>query len=349
MPSPDVVHNVALIGFGLAGKAFHAPLIATTCGLQLAAIVSSQHEEVHASYPDVANGMTYAEVLADPSVTLVVLATPDHLHAEHSLAAIAAGKHVVIDKPFAPTLDEARRIADRAKHHGTLLSIFHNRRWDADFLTLQHLIESGQLGDIVEFDSHFDRLRVGVGTRWKDHRGAGVWQDLGPHLVDQALVLFGLPQAVSADLAVLKPGGLAPDYAQVTLRYPERRVTLHMSQTRHDPTLRLSVHGTRASYVKHGLDPQEDQSKSGMVPGDPRWGFDPSDGRLVTRDAQGHATTTTVPTLRGDYAAFYRQIAQALSGTGPLPVTADQALSVMRVIEAGIQSHQQRREIVLTI
>lgn len=343
MASADLVHGVALIGFGLAGKAFHAPLIAAAPGLKLSAIVSSRHDEAAACYPGVACVSDYAQVLADPAVALVVLATPDHTHGEHALAAIAAGKHVVIDKPFAPTLQEARHVADCAKQRGTLLSIFQNRRWDADFLTLRHLVDTGQLGDIVEFDSHFDRLRIGTGTRWKDQRGAGVWQDLGPHLVDQALVLFGRPLAVSADLAVLKPGGLAPDFAQVTLRYAARRVTLHMSQTRHDPGLRLSVHGTLASYVKHGLDPQEAQSKAGMLPTDPDWGDDPLPGRLVRIDANGQSQTETPPSLRGDYGAFYRQIARALSDGGPPPVTADEALAVMEVIEAALASHQQRR------
>ncbi len=286
MPTAGV-HRVALVGFGLAGKAFHAPLITSTGGLELSAIVTSRGDEVRAGFPEVRPVTRYAEVLADPAVSLVVLATPDHLHAEHALAAIAAGKHVVIDKPFAPTLAEAREISERARHAGTLLSIFHNRRWDSDFLTLRSLVETGQLGDIVEYESHFDRFRPGIGTRWKDRRDAGVWQDLGPHLVDQVLVLFGMPLAISADLAVLKPGGGAADFARATLVYPTRRVTLHMSQTRHDHGLRFSVHGTKASYSKLGRDPQEDQSKAGMTPADPQWGNDPMPGQLIMTTASG--------------------------------------------------------------
>lgn len=331
-------HRVALIGFGLAGKVFHAPLITSTPGLDLHAVVTSRHDEVRASFPEARLVTDYADVLADPAVSLIVLATPDHLHAEQARAAIAAGKHLVIDKPLAPTLAEARDIAERARQAGTILSVFHNRRWDSDFLTLRSLIETGQLGDIVEFDSHFDRFRPTVGTRWKDQRTAGVWQDLGPHLVDQALVLFGMPTAVITDLAILKPGGLAPDYARATLVYPTRRVNLHMSQTRHDHGLRFSVHGTSASFVKHGSDPQEDQSKAGLTPADPQWGNDLEPGQLIRAAPDGGSTTTSVPALRGDYGAYYSAITNALSGTTPVPVTVAEALQVMEIIAAGKES-----------
>ena len=334
-------YRVALVGFGLAGKAFHAPLISTTPGLELAAIVSSREEEVRALYPHASTGRSYDDMLADPSIALVVLATPDHLHAQQAMAAMDAGKHLVIDKPLAPTLAEARRMADHARRCGTMLSVFHNRRWDGDFLTLRHLISSGQLGEITEFDSHFDRFKPEIGQRWKDQRGGGVWQDLGPHLVDQALVLFGQPQAVYADLVVLKPGGQAVDYACVTLRYPQRRVRLHMSQTRPDHGLRLSVHGTKASFTKHGLDSQEEQSKAGMLPGAPQWGVDPQPGHLTA----GGGQPVQVEPLRGDYGAYYRGLAAALGGSAPLPVTDTEALAVMEIIEAGLTSHAERREI----
>jgi len=187
------MHRIALIGFGLAGKAFHAPLVAATPGLELAVVVTSRAAEVGASYPGTAVVPTHEAVLEDQSIDLVVLATPDHLHAAQALAALDAGKHVVIDKPLAPTLEEARGVAARAEERGLMLSVFHNRRWDADFLTLQRLIAEGALGEITAFESRFDRFRPDPGERWKDKRAGGVWQDIGPHLVDQALVLFGRP------------------------------------------------------------------------------------------------------------------------------------------------------------
>ncbi|MDZ4308076.1 Gfo/Idh/MocA family oxidoreductase, partial [Allopontixanthobacter sp.] len=281
--------------------------------------------------------------LAEPSIDLVVLASPDHVHMAQALAVLDAGKHIVIDKPLAPTLAEARNIAARATERGLMLSVFHNRRWDADFLTLKRLIAAGELGEVTEFESRFDRFRPELGNRWKDQRSGGVWQDLGPHLVDQALVLFGRPIAVSADLAVLKPHGQSIDHVQVQLRYPTRRVRLHISQTMPDHSLRLAAHGSCGSFIKHGIDVQEDQSKAGIRPLDPRWGIDPHPGRLTRTDG----SVSEIAPERGDYRAFYRAVARALSGEAAMPVSVNEALSVMEIIAAGIASNEQRREIML--
>lgn len=337
------MHRIALIGFGLAGKVFHAPLIAATPGLDLAAVVTSRANEVAASYPSTQVLSTLEPVLADRSIELVVLATPDHLHAPQALAALDAGKHVVIDKPLAPTLAEAQAIAARAAERGCMLSVFHNRRWDADFLTLRRLIDEDALGEITAFESRFDRFRPEPGTRWKDNRSGGVWQDLGPHLVDQTLALFGRPQAISADLAVLRPGGQAIDHATVLLRYPGRRVVLHMSMLLPEHGLRMAVHGRKASFVKHGLDRQEEQSKGGMRPDHNDWGLDPVPGQLTLADG----TVRAVAPVRGDYPAYYRAIAAALAGEGPMPVSAEEALAVMDVIAAGTISNTERREMPL--
>lgn len=337
------MHNIALIGFGLAGQAFHAPLIATTPGLNLAAVVTSREAEVRTDYPGTAVLPTLAAALADPAIDLVVLASPDHVHAEQALAALDAGKHLVIDKPLAPGLAEARTIAERAAECGRMLSVFHNRRWDADFLNLKRLIAEDELGDVTELETRFDRFRPDVGQRWKDQRAGGVWQDLGPHLVDQALMLFGRPLGVYADLGILKPGGAAVDHAQVLLRYDRLRVAIHIGQTLPGHSLRLAAHGTRASFIKHGLDPQEDQSKAGLRPDAAEWGLDPLPGTLTRADG----TMTAVPGERGDYRAFYRAVAAALSGEGEMPVSPAEALTVMEVIEAGLASARQRREILL--
>ena len=194
--------RIALVGYGLAGKVFHAPLIKATDGLALVTVVSRDVGKVRADLPDSEVAGDIGEVLQDDSIQLVVIATPDTLHADQALAALDAGKHVLLDKPFAPTLAEATKVAGRAAERGRILAIFHNRRWDADFLTIKRLIADEVLGEIVQFESHFDRLRPDVTDRWKDRRSAGVWQDLGPHLVDQALQLFGMPNAIMADLGV---------------------------------------------------------------------------------------------------------------------------------------------------
>jgi predicted dehydrogenase len=322
-------------------------LIAATAGLELAVVVSSDRAKVHADLTAVTVVGDIAAVLCDDSIDLVVIATPDHLHVEQAFAALDAGKHVVIDKPFAPTLAGAREIAARAAAGDRVVAVFQNRRWDADFLTLQRLIAERALGEIVTFESHFDRFRPQVTDRWKDQRSAGVWQDLGPHLVDQALQLFGRPDGVSADLATLKQGGLAPDYAHVVMRYPEMRVILHMTQLAAAHGLRFAVHGTAASFVKHGLDPQEEQSAVGIRPDDPHWGIDPEAGVLTRPGASGALEATRIDNERGNYPAFYAAMRDAMAGQGPAPVPPAQALAVMEVIEAGIVSAAERREVRL--
>jgi len=342
------MHNpirVALVGYGLAGKVFHAPLIRATEGLALHCVVSSAPDKVNADIPGVSVVESLDAALADPSVDLVVLATPDHLHTPQALAALDAHKHVVIDKPFAPSLAEAERVSAHAARQNRMLTIFHNRRWDADFLAIKGLIAANTLGNIVQFDSHFDRLRRAGPTRWKDERDAGLWQDIGPHLVDQALHLFGMPEAVYADITTQRAGAPAPDYAHVVLRYPGLRAILHMSQSTHAGGLRFAVHGTHGSYIKYGLDVQEDQSKAGMTPDNPSWGIDSQSGVLTQIDAHGVSNEQPLVSPRGDYPAFYAQVRDALLGRRKNPVPADEALDVMRILHAGIVSAKERREI----
>jgi predicted dehydrogenase len=346
---PPMTHpiRVALVGYGLAGKTFHAPLIAVTEGLTLATIVSSDRAKVHADFPDVQVFDSLGAALADDAIDLVVIATPDHLHAEQALAALEAGKHVVIDKPFAPTLAEALAISEQAIASDRVVSIFQNRRWDADFLTVQRLLAENALGVIVEFASHFDRFRPSVTHRWKDQRVGGVWQDLGPHLVDQAVLLFGMPKAVYADIATQKTGGAAPDFAHVLLRYDRLRVTIHISQLNAANGVRFAVHGTGGSFIKHGLDPQEDQSKAGLSSSDADWGVDHRPGIMTFMGTDDMLHETSVVSERGNYRAFYEAVRDAISGQGPNPVPPAQALNVMRVIEAGLQSARGGRDVIL--
>ena len=259
--------RTALVGFGYAGRTFHAPLIAACPELHLEAVVSRQVEAVAEVWPDARVLSTFDEALADPAIDLIVLATPNDLHAAQAEAALNAGKAVVVDKPFTLTAAEARRLAALAEAKGLLLSVFHNRRWDADFLTLQALIAENRLGPVVRFESHFNRYRPEIRDRWRegDGPGAGIWYDLGPHLIDQALCLFGRPLGVTCDLAILRPGGRATDYAHAVLRYADKRIILHADMLTAAADARFAVHGARASWQKEGLDVQEDQLKSGMA------------------------------------------------------------------------------------
>ena len=339
--------RVALVGYGLAGKVFHAPLIAATDGLELAAVVSGDPVKVHSDFPDVPVLTDFGAILSDAAMDVVVLATPDHLHCPQALAALDAGKHVVVDKPFAMTLGEARRITETAAARGRIVSVFQNRRWDADFLTLKRLVAEGGLGEILQFESHFDRYRPDTGQRWKDRRDGGVWQDLGPHLVDQALQLLGPPLAVFADIGIQKPGGPAPDYAHVLLRYERARVLLHCSQSVPEHGLRFVVHGTGGSYFKSGLDPQEEQAKAGLRPGDPRWGVDPGNGLLSRVEKGWVGPAVAVENEHGNYQAFYAGLCEALRAGGPNPVPPEQAIAVMAILDAGIASARDGCEVRL--
>lgn len=337
--------DVALVGYGFAGQTFHAPLIEAARGLHLHTVVSGRPEAVHADRPDVRVVPDLEAALADPAIGLVVIASPNASHAPLATQALEAGRAVVVDKPFTVTLDEARALVDLAGARGQLLSVFHNRRRDSDFLTLQQLIADDALGRIRRLESRFDRFRPEVRDRWRegDAPGAGLWFDLGPHLIDQALVLFGRPQAVQADLAVLRPGGRAIDHAHVVLRYPDLRVILHADMVSPAHDLRFLVQGAKAGWIKSGLDVQEDQLKAGLRPGDAGWGVDPRPGERI--EGEDHSPTFGPP---GDYVGYYEAVAAALTGAGPNPVPPGEALAVMEVLEAAILSDRERREVILS-
>ena len=333
--------GVALVGYGYAGKTFHAPLIAAAAGLRLHTVVSSQAETVVADWADAKVVADLDAALADPEVELVVIAAPNARHAPLARQALEAGRAVVVDKPFTLTAADARDLAALAETRGLLLSVFHNRRWDADLLTLQALIAEGRLGRIVRFESHFDRFRPQVRDRWReaDTPGAGVWYDLGPHLIDQALVLFGRPLGITADLAVVREGGKATDYAHAVLRYDGFRAILHADMLSAAPDLRFSVQGDRAAWIKSGLDIQEDQLKATGRAGGDGWGLDPRPGMLIDGET---GARTPVEGPNGDYRRFYDQIALALRDQAPNPVPPDQAVAVMEVLEAGLVSAERR-------
>ncbi|WP_341207205.1 oxidoreductase [uncultured Sphingomonas sp.] len=335
--------GVGLIGYGLGGRAFHAPYVVATPGLALRGIVSRDPAKVLADLPAATVVPDVQTLLATPGVDLVIVSSPDALHADHALAALAAGKHVLVDKPFATSLADARGLVAASERAGRLLTVFHNRRWDADFLTLRALLAEDRLGTIATFESHFDRWRPVAAATWKEARVGGSWFDLGPHLVDQALVLFGRPLGITADIATLRTGAPAADYFHATLRYPDKRVLLHSSKVVADHRLRFAVHGAHGSWIKHGIDPQEAATVSGRAPGGDDWGLDPDDGLLT--DASGMAQR--VPTLRGDYRRFWSALVAAIRGTGANPVPPHEALAVMEVLDAGERSAASRAEVML--
>ncbi|MEO8365039.1 MAG: oxidoreductase [Pseudoxanthomonas sp.] len=338
--------NVALVGYGFVGKVFHAPLIANIPGLRLHTVVSSDATKVLADHPGVRVVAEPETAFADPEINLVVIAAPNPVHAALASAALAQGKHVVVDKPFTVTVQQAKQVVADAEQAGRIVSVFQNRRWDADFLTVRKLIAEGALGDVMEFHSHFDRYRPVVADRWRerDEPGSGLWYDLGPHLLDQALQLFGMPEAVFADIALQRDGAMAADYFHVLLRYPKLRVVLHAGSLVSGQPLRFAVHGTRASYLKQGLDPQEDALRKGETPGREGWGIDPLPGVLRTETTEG-VRTDAVESIPGNYVHYYAAMRDAVVHGNPAPVTPQQALEVMAILEWAQESSTTRREI----
>ncbi len=336
--------NVALIGYGLAGRVFHAPLITATEGLHLAAIVSSRVGEIAAAYPGVKAVRDPQAVFADPVIDLVVVATPNESHFDLAARALAAGKHVVIDKPMALTSVEAKKLIGKAR--GRLLTVFHNRRWDGDFLTLKKLAREGTLGRVAYMESRFDTYRPKVQDRWRERAGAatGTWYDLGSHLLDQALQLFGKPLAISADLAARRTGALTTDYFHVVLRYATTRVVLAGDSLA--PTdVRFVVHGSGASFIKRGLDPQEKGLAAGLKPSDAAYGLEAAPAQLVLPGGREQAVTVE----RGRYGAFYAGVRDGLRGTAPLPVMPSEALAVMELLEAAEAAAQTGREVAFAL
>jgi predicted dehydrogenase len=340
--------NVALIGYGMAAKVFHAPLISSVSRLRLSHIVSTKPDVVKRDWPNSTVLPAPADAFSNAEIDLIVVATPNDSHFDLAQRALAAGKHVVVDKPFTTTVAEAAELATLAKKAGRQLSVFHNRRWDGDFRTLRALISDGRLGEVVHFESHYDRYRPLVRKRWREQPGpaSGIWYDLGPHLLDQALQLFGTPEGVRADLEMQREGAQTVDYFDVLLRYGRARVILHASSLVRGDLPRFIVHGRAASYVKYGMDSQEEALKRGEGPGGANWGVDPRDGTLIQRDSDMETeTSATVPTLRGNYPGFYEAVRDAILRGAANPAPAEYGVLVMRVLEAGVESSAARREI----
>jgi predicted dehydrogenase len=340
--NPRTETRVALIGFGYAGRVFHAPLIAATPGLSLTVIGSRQANNPASAYPGV-------EVVADPlvavrhpAVDLVVIATPNDTHAPLAEAALQTGKHVVVDKPFTVTLAEARTLAATSAEAGQILSVFQNRRWDSDFLGLARELAAGRIGEVVEFRSEMSRYRPQIRDRWREHAGpgAGIWYDLAPHLIDQALLLFGLPETVQADLRVQRPGGSTIDWFHAVLGYGRKRVILTSSMIAADSATRFLARGTQGTLIKRSGDPQEAQLVSGQKPGSPGWGRDPDPLILLAGEA---GAPTELATPAGNYLDYYVAIGDALRREREPPVTPAQATTVMVIIEAGLRSADEGR------
>ncbi len=349
--------NVAVIGFGLAGRVFHAPFVNAVPGLKLDAIVQRKGDEAQKAYPNARILRSFDDAINDASIDLIVVGTPNETHYDLARQALTAGKHVVIDKPFAATSAEARELIDIAAQNKLIVAPFHNRRWDGDFKTVRQIIAGGELGRISTFESHFDRFRPlpREGT-WKEagNDANGMLFDLGPHLVDQVLALFGTPQSITASVRKDRDTTAIEDAFDITLHYPKLEALCRATMLAAEPAPRFLVHGTKGSFRKYGLDPQEPALVAGAtVPpvGDPRDWLSESEeawGTLTIAPdpaTPGTLVRKTVKTERGDYRDYYASVRDAILGKAPLAVSSEDGYRVIRLLELARVSSAEGRTV----
>jgi predicted dehydrogenase len=337
------IYRIGLASYGMSGQVFHAPLIHIQKGLQLAAILERNRRLSATRFPATKIVTRYEELLDDPEIDMVVVNLPDPLHYDMARKALDSGKHVIVEKPFVRQSKQGRELIELANRRELLLSVFHNRRWDGDFLTVRRILENGILGRLVEYEAHFDRYRNYIREdTWKEKSGSGsTLYNLGSHLIDQAIMLFGKPDHVFAEIRILRDGGKVDDAFTLLLGYADVRVTLKSSYLVKEPGPRYLLHGTEGSYIKYGTDPQEEALKKGDRPPGKDWGKEPeSDWGILSTEKGNRKFHGKYETLPGRYQDYYANIYQALNRKSPPEVTAEQANLVIRVIEAAFESHE---------
>jgi len=341
--------RVGLIGFGLAGQAFHAPVIRGVAGMELACILERHTNNAQARYPEVRVARTLDEMLSDTSIQLMVVATPNDSHFSYTKAALEAGRDVVVDKPLTPTLAEAEELVQLAEERGRLISVYQDRRYDGAFLTVKKLVESGSLGKVAEYAARFDRFRLdakpGAWREVADFPAAGVLWDLGPHLIDGALVLFGEPQSIYTAALKQRQTSTVDDAFDVILQYPRLRATLQARIIAYAPGPHLLLHGTEGSFIKFGMDPQEEILRGPNCPDGLDWG---KDWGLEPEKQWGTLTRVgesprKIQTERGDYRGYYVNIRDVIEKKAPLEVTPAQFLRTQRALVLAHKSSREKR------
>jgi scyllo-inositol 2-dehydrogenase (NADP+) len=346
--------RVGLIGFGLAGQAFHAPVIRGVQGMELACILERHTNRAQERYPEVRVARTLDEMLSDKTIGLLVVATPNDSHFSYTKACLEAGRDVVVDKPLTPTLKEAEQLVRLAAERGRLLTVYQDRRWDGAFLTVKKLVASGALGTVVEYEARFDRFRLDAKPNaWReqaDFPAAGVLWDLGPHLLDGALVLFGEPESVCAAALRQRTSAIVDDAFDVHMQYPRLRATLRARIIAYAPGPHLLLHGTEGTFVKYGMDPQEEILRSPNCPDGLDWGKDwGEDGEeLWGTLTRVNEKPRKVKTERGDYRGFYANVRDAIEKKAALDVTPEQALRTMRALLLAHKSSHEGRVVKWT-
>ncbi len=333
--------NAGLIGFGLSGRYFHAPFLSVIPGFRLKGVFERTKNEAQAFDPSIENHRTLDSLLNDKSIDVVFICTPNDTHYSYAIEALEKGKHIVIEKPFANNEAEASAIFELAKKKGLIATAYQNRRWDSDFLTVKRLMAEGRLGNIIEFESRYDRYRpIPVTNTWKEQGGVGAGNvyNLGPHLIDQALVLFGSPETVTAEIRTVREGSAIDDYFSILLGYRDKLVTLKSSLLIYHNSPRYLIHGSKGSFTKGGLDIQEETLRQGVLPSGKDWGREPSDrwGTLYS-----DAYTGAVESEYGDYTPFYQNVYDSIVSGAGLAVKPEEIIRTTRVIDLAFRSAQE--------
>jgi scyllo-inositol 2-dehydrogenase (NADP+) len=342
--------STAVLSYGMSGRVFHCPLLTTHAGFSLEAVVMRK-PQVLDRYPNTKVYATIDAVLQLPAIELVVVNLPNEFHFAIASAALKAGKHVVLEKPFTVTSAEAKELITLAKSTDKLLTVFQNRRWDGDFLTVQKVVKENRVGRIVEFEAHYDRFRnyIQEGT-WKEEQGpgSGILYNLGSHMIDQAVSLFGKPKFVDARVGIQRTNGKVDDFYDIRMEYVDMMVILKSSYLVREPGPRYVMHGEHGSFVKYGLDPQEQALNEGKIPGSPGWGTEPEEfwGKLNTEFDGGHYNGP-LETIPGNYLAFYDSVHKSIRDGAKPAVAPEPALLCIQIIEACLASNKQKRAIAI--
>lgn len=335
--------NVGIIGFGLSGRYFFAPFFKVNPRYRLLAVVTSQRELLNEEYPEVNPVDDVDSLLKINEIDLVVVASPNPTHFDYATRALQAGKHVIVEKPFTCTSYEAQLLEETALQKDKVLVPFHNRRWDGEFLTVQALLKEERLGEILEFESHFDRYRpVHDRVEWKNlpTPGNGVLFDLGPHLIDQALVLFGKPEGIYADIKTQRDNGQVVDYFDLQLYYPRMKAILKAGVFVKEPGPRIMVHGRKGSFVKYGLDRQEERLRKGQQPIVALGVDHAEDYGILNIERKGETIREAIPTIPGNYMEYFNNVHDAITGKAILKVQPTDAIQVIKVIETAYRSSE---------
>lgn len=343
--------STAVISHGISARTFHIPFLLTNPGYALDMIMERTGNTAKEKYPDIKIARTIEDVLNDPTIELVVICSPNETHFHYAKAALLAGKHVVVEKPFTNSAAEALELIALTAETGKICSVYQNRRYVADFLTMKKIIEDGLLGEPREFFAHYDRYRPDPRTyglwREQDLPGSGIFYDLGPHLIDQALVLFGQPKYIQADIRKMKSYSKVDDYFDVKLEYDNLIVTLHSSMLVREMGPRYMVHGTKGSFIKTGEDPQEELLKAGKIPDGLEWGKeDPAFFGILHTEINGEIVRQIYPSLQGSYGMYYDNLWATIQNGAPLKETPQNGYNVIRLIELAIQSSKEKRTII---